>query len=109
MESHGKRLDQRRLHRAHLIRDFEAEPGFVRHILLKNAVHRRSGEKNHIFTQIISAFLTVFTVAAGFSGLKGHPVPGYQIRHALSRFHHNAARFVTQHKGRLYHIVPDSC
>ena len=77
-------------------------------VVIKSDLSKRNGEKNHIFTQIISAFLTVFTVAAGFSGLKGHPVPGYQIRHALSRFNHNAARFVTQHKGRLYHIVPDS-
>ncbi len=77
------------------------------HILLENAVNGRRGKENHILTEIVLPLLAVLAVPAGLSGLKSHPIPHLQMRHAASHLNHGSACLMAQHKGRLHNKVSD--
>ena len=105
MESHRQRLDQSPLQGGDVVRKLEAQRGFVGHILLENTVYRGSGKENHIGTEIITPGFAEFAVPTGFPRLKRHPVSYLQVLYIRADLYHHAAGFMSQHKGRLYHIV----
>ena len=79
----------------------------MRDILLEHAVHRRGGKELHVRAQVVFAFTAEFAVPAGFAGLQRHTVAHLQRVDILADFHHNAAGFMAQHKGRLDHKIAD--
>ena len=107
VETHGQRLDQRALHRRHIVGQLEAQPRLVRDILLKHAVHRRGGEEDDVRAQVVLALAAKLAVAAGLARLQRDAIAHLQVRDVLADLDHNAARLVTQHERRLDDEVAD--
>ena len=79
----------------------------MRHVFLKNAVHRRGREELDIRTQIIETFPAPLTCSAGFSRLHANPIADVQVGHVLPDLDDGPAGLVTQHEGRLDDKVAD--
>ena len=107
VEADRERLDERAFERAYVVRQLEAERGFMRDILLKNAVHRGSREKYNIRTEVVFALAAEFAVAAGLARFERNAVADLEVRNLLANLNDRAARLVTQNERRLDHIMTD--